>query len=154
MNLRRWILPIAIFVSLSQLSFAQTDDWAIVKQLSSGQKVKVVTADGKSHVGDVQLVTDDAIRIGNDQTIQKQEVRRVQLQIPGHRGRNVLIGAGIGAGVGLGLGAAAGCGKGDWCFVSRGQAIAVGAPLFAGIGAGIGAFLPSHARWHEVYSNK
>lgn len=154
MSLRNWILPIAVFVALSQLSFAQTNDWATVKLLLPSQKVKVVTADGKSYAGSIQSVADDSIRIGKNQLIQKQDVRQILLRTPGHRGRNALIGAGIGAAVGLGLGAAAGCEKNDWCFVSRGEAIAVGMPFFGGVGAGVGALLPSHGGWHEVYSSK
>jgi hypothetical protein len=155
MSLRRWILPIAVFVALSQVSFAQTNDWATVKLLLPSQKVKVMTADGKSYAGSIQSVTDDSIRIGKNQLIQKQDVRQILLRTPGHRGRNALIGAGIGAAVGLGVGAATGCGKnGNWCFVSRGEAIAVLTPFFGGAGAGIGALLPSHGGWHEVYRSK
>jgi hypothetical protein len=152
MCLHRWILPVALLVSLSPMSFAQTSDWAIVKQLVPRQKVKVDTTDGKSQVGNVQSITDDGLRIGKDQLVQKQDVQRVQLWSPGHHGRNALIGLGIGAGAGLALGAAS-CGGKDALF-GRGVCIAVGAPVFGGAGAAIGALLPSHGGWHEVYRSK
>lgn len=151
MSFPRWILLFAMLVSLSQMCFAQTSDWAIVNQLVSSQKVKVQTTDGKSHVGKVQSVTDDSIVVGKNQSIQKQDVQQVLLWSPGHHGRNALIGLGVGAGVGLALGAS--CSEKN-SFVSRGQCMAVGAPFFGGVGAGIGALLPSHGKWLEVYRSK
>jgi hypothetical protein len=150
MCLRRWILLFGIVGSLCQMSFAQTSDWAIVKQLLPGQKVKVETVDGKSHVGKVQSITDDAIELGK-QLFQKQDVRQVQLWSPGHHGRNALIGLGIGAGVGLGFGAS--CNERN-SFTSKGACMAVGAPFFGGIGAGIGALLPSNGSWHQAYRSQ
>ena len=148
MSLRRWILPVTILVSLSQTSFAQTNDWAAVKQLLANQKVKIETADGKSHVGTVRTVTDDGIQMRKNLLIQKQDVQQIRLWSPGHHARNALIGFGVGAGVGVSIGAA--CGGKD-SFVSRGACMAVGAPLFGGLGAGIGLLLPSRGEWHEVY---
>jgi hypothetical protein len=151
MNLRRWILPVAILLSLSQTSLAQTSDWAAVKQLLIDQKVKVETADGKSHVGRVQSVTDDSIQIGKGLLIQREDVKQIRLWSPGHHARNALIGFGVGAGVGAGMGAACG---GKNSFVSRGGCMAVGAPLFGGLGAGIGLLLPSRGGWNELYRSR
>ena len=151
MHLRRWILAIAIVLSFFQRSFAQKNDWAVMNQLLSGQRIKVETVDHKSHVGNVQLATEDAIQIGNRQLIQKQDVQRVLVWSPGRHGRNALIGLGIGAGVGAVSGAT--CNPKD-SFFNQGECIAVFAPFFGGLGAGIGALLPSHGRWHEVYQRK
>ena len=151
MNLRRWILLAAVLLSLSQTSFAQTGDWAAVKQLLVNQKVKVETADGKSHVGNVQSVNDDSIQIGKGQLIQQQDVRQIRIWSPGHHARNALIGLAVGAGVGVAIGAS--CGGKD-SFVPRAGCMAVGAPLFGGVGAGIGALLPSSGKWREVYRSK
>lgn len=148
MCLTRWILALAVLTSLSPISLAQTSDWAVVNQLVSGQKVKVQTADGNSHVGTVESVTGDAILIAKNQSFQRQDVRQVLLWSPGHHGRNTLIGLGIGAGFGVAAGAS--CNSKN-SIVSRGECIAVGAPFFGGIGAGIGALLPSRGKWHEVY---
>lgn len=155
MGLHRWV-ACGILVFLSPLLFAQSSDWAVVKQVSPGLQIKLVRADGKAFVGVVQSATDDAIRIGKDRSFQRQEVRSIFLRSPGHRGRNALIGLGVGAGVGVGFGAAAGCdvhNTKSWCFVSRPEAIVVTAPLFGGLGAGIGALIPSGEKWHEVYRN-
>lgn len=151
MCLSRWVFAIAVLISLSQVSFAQTSDWAVVSQLLSGQRVKVQTADGKSHVGKLQAVSEDAIRIGKDQSIQKGDVRHVLWWSPGHHGRNALIGLGIGAGVGVAFGAT--CNEKN-SFVNKGECMAVLAPLFGGAGAGIGALLPSRGKWHEVYRSE
>lgn len=148
MKLRYWILPLVLFVPLAQISPAQGDDWVVVKQLPHGQKVKVVTADGKSHQGAVESVTDDAIHLENNFTAQKQDVRRVLMHSGGHRGRHALIGAAIGAGAGLVTGAALDSGSKGF-FGKAGIAIAT--PGFAAVGLLIGLALPSHGKWHEVY---
>jgi hypothetical protein len=146
-RLRHWTLLFSMFFSLCQVSFGQTNDWAVVGQLLSHQKVKVLTNDGKSHVGTIQAVNDGSVRIGKDRVIQKQDVQQVLLWSPGHHGRNALIGLVGGAGFGVAVGAS--CGQRD--IVTQGQCMAVGAPLFGGLGAGIGALLPSRGHWNSVY---
>ena len=94
-----------------------------------------------------QSVTDDAVIIrtnGADQTVSRSSVERVSSRHPGHRGRHVLIGAGIGAGAGLGTGAAIdnNCTRQSIvCTGNKGKAILT--PVFGLIGAGIGALLPA-----------
>ena len=149
MSFVRCFLLLAILISLAQISFAQTSDWVVVEQLA-GQRVKVETATGKSYVGTVQSAADDAIRMSNNHSIQKKDVRRVLLSSPGHHGRNALVGLGLGAGVGLALGAT--CRKEDT--ISRGACMGGGALFFGAVGAGIGALIPSRRRWHEVYRSR
>ncbi|MGB6975295.1 MAG: hypothetical protein WBD67_11485 [Terracidiphilus sp.] len=151
MKLRYWILPLLLLAPLAQISQAQNDDWPVVKQLPHGQKIKVVTADGKSHKGAVESVTDDSILLKNNQTFKKQDVRQVLMRKGGHRGRNALIGAAIGAAAGLGIGAALDSGgKGE--IVNFGnKGIAIATPGLAAVGLLIGAALPSHGKWFEVY---
>jgi hypothetical protein len=129
MRVHFWIVAVAVCLSLSQASFAQGSDWAVVSQLAPGQKVKVETVQGKSYAGTVQSVTDDAIQVGKGDLIPKSDVRLVQIWSPGHHGRNALIGLGVGAGFGIVAGVT--CGRGS--IVSRGQCIAVGAPFFGGM---------------------
>lgn len=148
----RWLLPLVILLFFSQLSPAQTNEWAVMKQLLPNQKVKIKAADGKSHVGKVVSVTDDAVQIGKDQPIQKQDVEQVFLWSAGHHARNALIGLGAGAGTGVVIGAASCGGKGAW--FGRGQCIAVAAPLLGGLGAGLGALVPSSGKWREVYRSR
>jgi hypothetical protein len=135
---------------LSQASPAQTSEWAVLRQLLPGQKVKVETSDGKSHVGAVRSVSDDSIQIGKTEVIERADVQRVLLWSPGHHGRNALIGLAVGAGFGV----AAGASCGNDAIVSKGQCMAVGAPFFGGVGAGIGALLPSRGKWHELYRSE
>jgi hypothetical protein len=147
MKLLRWVLPLVLFVPFAQFTQAQSDDWGIVKQLPQGQKVKVVTADRKSHQGAVQSVTDNSIQLENGFTAAKQDVRIVLIGHGGHHLRNAVIGAGIGAGTGAGVGAAFDSQSGFW----GNNGVKVGVPAFAVVGLAIGAVIPSHGRWHEVY---
>ena len=150
MRLRHWILPLVLCVLILQKAPAQNNDWGVVKQLPQGQKIKLVTADRKSHQGAVQSVTDDSIQLENGFTAARQDVRRVLIQSGGHRGRNALIGGAIGAGVGLGIGAGIDSGLGGY---SRNGGKEVATPAFAVVGIVIGALLPSHG-WHEVYRGR
>ena len=152
MCIRRWTAFVAVLVSFSSISIAQTSEWAIVRQLALGKKVQVETADGRSHVGKVRSVTDDELRIGKGELILQRDVQRVRLRSSGHHGRNALIGLGVGAGIGVGF-AAGSCGGKDAWF-SRGQCAAVSAPLFGGLGAAIGALLPSRGKWLDLYQVK
>ena len=147
MRFSRWILSVAVLASLSPIAFGQTSDWGILRQLVPGQKVKVETADGKTHVGKVESTTDGVLQLRKDQLLQRQDVQRVSIWNSGHHGRNALVG--LGAGAAFGIAAGASCGTDS--IVSRGQCMAVGAPLFGGVGAGIGALLPSHGGWREIY---
>lgn len=152
MCIRRWLLLVAVLLAFGSISFAQTSEWAIVKQLALGKKVQVETADGKSHIGKVKAVSDDELRIGKEELIQRREVQHVRLWSSGHHGRNALIGLGVGAGVGVGFGVGSCGGKDAW--FSRGECAAVSAPLFGGLGAAIGALLPSRGKWQDFYQTK
>ena len=149
---RRWAVFVALLVSFSSISIAQTSEWAIVKQMAPGKKVQVETADGRSHVGKAKAVSDDELRIAKSDLIQRQDVQRVRLWSSGHHGRNALIGLGVGAGVGVGFGVGACGGKDAW--FSRGQCSAVSAPLFGGLGAALGALIPSRGKWQDLYQAK
>lgn len=139
---------------LSSSTVAQNGDWANLKQLLPGEQMKVILNNGKSHKGVLRSVSDDAVTIGNGESYQRQDVRRVLLRKPSHRGRNALIGLGIGAAAGLGTGAAvdSDCSKTSFmCTGNLGKAVLT--PLFGGIGAGIGALLPTGG-WREMYRIK
>lgn len=149
MSLRRWALSIFMFALVSQNTPAQSNDWAIVKQLVPGQHVKVQLVKGKSYRGPVKSVSDDSIQVGKDHLILKQDVRRVLLPKPNHRARHTLIGLGIGAGAGLGLGAAADAQNSGGWFPNLGKEFFP--PFCAVIGMGVGIFLPTGG-WREVYA--
>lgn len=146
-----FVLGIAL---LSPASIAQDVGWQAVKQIVPGEQVKIVLSNGKSHKGALQSASDDAVAIGNGETYQKQEVRRVLVKKRGHRRRNALIGLGIGAGVGLAGGAAIDndCSKTSIiCTGNRGKAILT--PVFGILGTGIGALVPTGG-WREVYRSR
>ena len=103
------MLPLLALLISSSLCGAENPAWNNLKQLSSGQQVRIVLDSKKSLKGQFQSVTDDAIIIhanGADQTLSRSSVQKVSSHRPGHRGRHALIGATIGAGAGLGTGAA------------------------------------------------
>ena len=134
--------------------YAQNPAWDSLKQVTNGQKIRVVLTDKKSYTGELRSVSDDAIVIhtnGADQSVPRQSVKQVYSRRPGHRGRHALIGAAIGAGAGLGTGAAidADCSpQSIVCTGNKGKAIAT--PLFGLLGAAIGAALPTGG-WQEIY---
>jgi hypothetical protein len=77
--------------------------------LHAGQKIQVVEMNSKKHSGTFVNFSDTAISFqdtAGEQTIPKQDLRRVKLMENKHRLRNTLIGAGVGAGAGTVIGAA------------------------------------------------
>lgn len=150
----RVVLLLLTALISSSLHGAENPDWANLKQLSSGQQVRVAVNGKKSFKGQFLSVSDDAVVIRvkrADQTLSRSQIQEVSLRRPGHRGRHALIGAGIGAGAGLGIGAAIDndcSSQSIVCTGNKGKAIL--APVFGLVGAGIGALLPAGS-WQEVY---
>jgi hypothetical protein len=150
----RVVLPLLGLLIGSSLCGAENPAWNNLKQLSPGQRVRIVLNSKESFKGQFQSITDDAIIVradGADQTLSRSNVQQVSSRRPGHRGRHALIGAAIGAGAGLGTGAAIdnNCsGSSIVCTGNRGKAILT--PLFGLLGAGIGALLPAGG-WQEIY---
>jgi hypothetical protein len=100
----------------------------------------------------MQRVTPESLAINattSQETLSRQDIRRVALKRPGHRGRNTLIGLAIGTGAGLaaGLGVDSQAGHGDW-FPDAGKAVL--APLGALVGTVVGVALPTGG-WRDVY---
>lgn len=150
------VFGLAIAALSSHTCIGQSD-WNVVQQLTPGQEVKIVLKDGGSRRGAFQAANDTGVVVHlgeSDQTFSREQVTRIRVKSKGHRGRNVLIGAGIGAGAGLGAGAAIDndCSKTSIvCTGNKGKAILT--PVFGLLGAGIGALLPSGG-WHEVYRSR
>ena len=127
-------------------------NWANLNQLVTGAEIRVTLANGKALRGFMQRVTPDSLVINamtSQEALSRQEVRRVSLRRPGHRGRNTLIGLAVGAGGGLAFGAVA---------VSRTRpgamflnlSYAVFTPLGALVGTVVGVALPTGG-WRDVY---
>jgi hypothetical protein len=117
-----------------------------------GAEIRVTLANGKTLLGFIQRVTPESLAINattSQETLSRQDIRRVALKRPGHRGRNTLIGLAIGTGAGLAAGAGVDSQRspGDW-LPNFGKAVF--SPLGALIGTVVGVALPT-GRWREVY---
>jgi hypothetical protein len=153
--MRNILLLLCVF-GMSYASLAQSDNasWTNLNTLHSGQKIQIVEKSSKKHSGTFLNVSDTGVQYhdnAGDQSIPKQDVRRVKLMESRRRLRNTLIGAGIGAGAGAGIGA------GSWedrGFVGgKGVGAAVGASIGVLTGAAIGALVPTHSTIYSVNAN-
>ncbi len=127
-------------------------NWANLNQLAPGSEIRVTLANGKTLRGFVQRVTPESLAINattSQETTARQDIRRVALKKPGHRGRNTLVGLAIGTGAGLAVGAYLDSkeGSGNW-FPNAGKVVF--SPLGAILGTVIGVALPTGG-WHDVY---
>jgi len=106
------LLVVLFLSSYSPLAHAQqasSNDWAVVKQLRTNEKLVVKKKDGKDVSGEMIEASDTALtidRAGKPLSIPRADVRQVYV-ITGKaaKGKWALIGAGIGAGAGTGIGA-------------------------------------------------
>src|ERR1035437_7623599 len=83
-------------------------NWVNLNQLVTGSEIRVTLATGKTMRGFVQRVTAESLAINattSREMLSRQDIRRVELKKPGHRGRNTLIGLAVGTGAGLAIGA-------------------------------------------------
>jgi len=158
MGSKKALLLLALgFSALGSTLCQGQSEWSVVQQLTSGQVVRVALKDGASRRGSFESATDSGIVIRSgegEQTLARDQVKRVSIRSKGHRGRNALIGAGIGAGAGLGIGASIdnNCSKTSIvCTGNKGKAILT--PAFGLLGAGIGALIPAGG-WREVYRSR
>jgi hypothetical protein len=128
-------------------------NWVNLNQLVAGSEIRVTLATGKTMRGFVQRVTAESLAINattSQETLSRQDIRRVALKRPGHRGRNTLIGLAIGTGAGLAVGAGVDSqSRGQYdLFPNSGKAVL--SPLGALVGTVIGVALPTGG-WREVY---
>ena len=127
-------------------------NWANLNQLVTGAEIRVTLANGKTLRGFMQRVTPESLAINattSQETLSRQDIRRVDLKRPGHRGRNTLIGLAVGTGVGLAAGAVADSKTGPGTmFPDSGKVVL--SPLGAIIGTVVGVALPTGG-WRDVY---
>ena len=107
------ILVLLLVFSYSPLAFAQaasSNNWAVVQQLKTNEKLVVRQKDGKQFKGTMIEATDTTLTIDRDGkplSIARNDVRQVYvIEGKAQKGKWALIGAGIGAGAGAGIGAA------------------------------------------------
>jgi hypothetical protein len=128
-------------------------NWANLNQLVTGAEIRVTVADGKTLRGFMQRVTPESLAINattSQETLSRQDVRRVALKRPGHRGRNTLIGLAIGTGAGLAVGAGLDSqSRGPYDLFSNSGKVFLW-PVGALVGTVIGVALPTGG-WREVY---
>jgi hypothetical protein len=144
----RNLLSILFLLATSCALPAQTSPstWENLNALRPGQRIQIVDSTSHKHSGAFVSVSSTALVLtqsDGDRTLQKQDVRSVQLMKGGHHLRNTLIGAGIGAGAGAGI--TAGAWEPHGFLGGRGTGAAVGAIIGGISGAIVGAVLPSHA---------
>lgn len=148
---------IALFwiAALAACAFAQTPppggNWENISRLSPGAEIRVILADGRSVRGFLQSTAADLLAINattSQEMLVRQNVKRVQLKRPGHRGRNTLIGLGLGAAGGLVAGAGIDHSAKDSWFPNAGKVVLT--PIGMIIGTVVGVALPTGG-WHDVY---
>jgi hypothetical protein len=155
-------LPVLLAAALAATATAQQAkliaNWANLNQLVPGSEIRVTLANGKTVRGFVVSVTPESLVVNSktsQETLARQDIRRVALKRRGHRGRNTLIGLGVGTGAGLAIGAGLDARHDTHAFMDlRGcwplACKAVGTPLGALVGAAVGVALPTGG-WRDVY---
>ena len=155
--LRDIFLPAVLTAAFAATAAAQQvkpiANWANLNQLVPGSEIRVTLATGKTLRGFVQQVSPESLAINattSQETLSRQDIRRVALKKPGHRGRNTLIGLAIGAGAGLAMGAGidSHASHGWLDFPNIGKEVFT--PLGALVGTVIGVALPTGG-WRDAY---
>jgi len=153
--MRKILFMVCLGLPCASLAQTKQASWANLTALRSGQKIQIVDMTSKKHSGTFANVSDAAIsytEIAGERTIQKQDVRRVNLMENKHRLRNTLIVAAAGAGVGAGIGAAThkSCAQQSFCVGGKALPAGIGAVIGGVGGAVVGALLPSHSTIYDV----
>jgi hypothetical protein len=127
-------------------------NWANLSQLVAGSEIRVTLAAGGTMRGFVERVTAESLAIDattSQEMLSRQDIRRVELKKPGHRGRNTLIGLAIGTGAGLAIGAGVDAKSGPGVmFPDLGKVVFSSAGVL--LGTVIGVALPTGG-WRDVY---
>ena len=153
---RHIYLPALLAATLAATAAAQQDkpmaNWVNLNQLVTGAEIRVTLANGKTLSGFMQRVTPESLAVNattSQETLSRQEIRRVSLKRSGHRGRNTLIGLAAGGGSGLAVGAVE-VSRTRPGAMFRNFGYAVFLPLGALVGTVIGVALPTGG-WRDVY---
>src|SRR5690242_4116462 len=83
-------------------------NWANLNQLAQGSEIRVTLANGRTLRGFLQSTTPESLAVNattSQETLVRQDIQRISVKKPGHRGRHTLIGLAIGTGAGLAIGA-------------------------------------------------
>lgn len=114
------VLVLLFVSSQAPLALAQqgsSNNWTVVQQLRTNEKLVVRKKDGKELKGEMIEATDTALTIDRDGkplSIPRNDVRQVYLvEGKAAKGKWAAIGAGVGAGAGTGIGAVKYSSSGD-----------------------------------------
>lgn len=141
------VLPAFAAMAVSPLR-AASSDWNSLKTLKPGMLIRVDLKDAKSFDGELQELNDQGITLRlppSARTFARDDILRVHFKTESHRGRNLLIGAGIGVVLSALVVQANHWGE-NTGIKSIGWVWPVGVGTFGGIGAAI----PTGG-WREVY---
>lgn len=144
------LVATSIFAAMAQ-SQDSTNAWDNVSRLPHGSEVRATLTTGGTLRGILRNTSADSLVIDSttgQQTLSRQDVRRVQVKRPGHRKRNALIGLAVGAGGGLAAGAAADASSSPSLFPNAGKEAFTG--LGAIVGTVVGLVIPTGG-WRESY---
>ena len=100
-------LPVCLAVILCSAATAQdsdSDQWAALRQLNSGEKIQLVQVTLESQTGTFQSLSDEAIffRVGQDERrVARQNLLRLTVIDRSKRRRNTVLGLAIGTAAGL-----------------------------------------------------
>ncbi|HVF51029.1 MAG TPA: hypothetical protein VNA19_13125 [Pyrinomonadaceae bacterium] len=143
------LLLIALFFNSTPVLARQTSgaagDWAAVKSLDVGEKLRVQLRDGKKFEGRLSGVSDTTLTLerNNKPTeLSRDSISRVD-RLVGRAGKSIGKAAAIGAAVGGGVGAVAGLASGGYEDLGPGDIGLILGAVGAGIGAGVGALVGS-----------
>lgn len=163
-----FLLICVLGIHFAALAQKNQPSWEMLSGLLPGQKIRVTDSSSKKHTGIFIGVSETAISLQlaeGERSIQRPDVRTVQVMANKRRARNTLVGGAvggsIGAGVGAILGAAAhkGCAAETFCIdvLGTGGSAGLGAAtgfISGGVAGGIiGALVPSHTTVYDAGSH-
>jgi hypothetical protein len=138
-------------VAASAAAESTRADWKVLSGLAAGTEIRVSLAGGRTVRGFLQKSEAESLTINattSQETLARQDVKRVHWKRAGHRGRNTLIGLAVGTGGRLAAGAAIDHSYGGGWFPNLGKAVFT--PVGAVIGTVVGVAIPTGG-WREVY---
>jgi hypothetical protein len=146
------LLPATLAATAEAQPVKPIANWDNLNQVVAGTEIRVTLATGTTLRGFVQSVTPESLAINattSQETLSRQDIQRVAVKKPGHRGQNTLVGLAIGTGAGLAVGAGLDSQAGPGGFFPNAGKV-VFSPLGAILGTVIGVGLPTGG-WRDVY---
>ena len=146
----------------AQQTSASTRDWENVRAISTGDKIRVQTKDGKQTDGNLYRVSDTALTVDRDGSTRvdfnRDSIAKVYRVVGKSTGKTIAKSTLIGAGIGFSGGAGIGLAAGSYEDLDRGELVAIlggiGAAIGAGIGLLVGAIAGSGQKRVLVYENR